>query len=779
MYRKPFLVFLFLVLAFSIAASGRAATLTTPNVLNVAWWHDITTLDPALAYDTASAQVITNLYSTLITVDPADPAIMHPALATGWNVSADGKTYTFAIRRGVAFHDGTLLAPSDVAYSLQRGLLQSDPNSPQWIFIEAIMGYEWGDITQNIAGGAYVGDPDGLIANADPAELLATCQKVKERVRANDAAGTVTVTLDAANGSFPAALATYGFVLNGDWAKAQGDWNGDCATWQHHYAPNYGSGSKLAAKANGSGGFKLDNWTPDQSIILHRHAAYWRPRPQAAVPLEEVHIRMVSSADIPALLQSGQADMASVLPSHEAALDALVLLEYQSGNPGPTLRHPDGVLTKLSGIPLPVATDIVITFDINTAGPRNYIGSGQFDGNGIPPTFFSDIHARRAFAYAFDYDTYNADVHGGTGIRRTGPIAKPMMGYNDGQPVYQYDLTLAAAELAQAWGGQATANGIKFTLAYNEGNIARQRAVELLAAGIGAIDPKYRIDVVGIPWPDYLSDSRTGALPFFAGGWIQDLPHPDNWITPYLVGTYPTRQRLPEAMRLAYEQQAAACLVMSGSAARTCYEALQTQAYADTTLIYTFQDTTISYARSEVFGLQAARSVDYAIDYAQLWKGGTPAAATIAPATPGALAAVGASGMQLNLTFPAGALTESKVLLARPDIATTGRPLPGGLKPGRLAFSLSDWPALPGRAADLAFAKPVEVKLTYTAAQIAPLIESELTLMRWSGSAWLPAACGDVTADLAANTLRVPVCETGEFLLMGSTYDIQVPLIVR
>lgn len=783
MYHKPFVAFLFLLLALTMAATGHAAPaepLNSPDVLNIAWWSDISTLDPALAYDSASAEVIANLYSTLLTADPADPSVLRPALATGWNVSGDGLTYTFAIRRGVAFHDDTLLTPSDVAYSLQRGLLQSDPNSPQWIFIGAIMGYEWGDITQEIAGGAYAGDPDGLRANANPAELLATCQKVKARIMANDAAGTVTITLNAANGSFLAAMATYGYVINGDWAKAQGDWNGDCATWQNYYAPNAGSGSALNDTANGTGGFALVQWTPDQSITMRRHGAYWRPRPQTAVPLEEVHIQVLNSSSIPALLESGQVDLATVSSDQKPELDDLVLLEYTGSNPEPTLRHPDGVLTKLSGIPFPSApADMVITFDIDTTGPRNYIGSGQLDGNGIPPTFFSDIHARKAFAYAFDYDTFNADIFGGMGIRRTGPIPQPLMGYKSGQPVYQHDLTQAAAELAQAWAGQAAASGFKLTLAYNEGNSARQRAVELLEAGIEALDPKYQIDVIGIPWPDYLSDYRRGAMPVNVTGWIQDYAHPDNWVNPYLVGTYPGRQRLPESLRLAYEQQANACFVMTGAPARACYEALQVKAYTDTTIIYTFQDTLTDYARSEVFGLQAARNVDNAIDYSQLWKGGTPAATTIDPATPDALAFTAASGTQVELAFPAGSVAQPQIILAQPDITIAGRPLPADLKPSRLTFSLSDWEMPASRAANLAFTTPVEVKITYTGAQIAPLIESGLVLMRWNGGAWVLAACGDVTANPASNVLRVPICQTGEYALMGPTYDAQIPLIVR
>ncbi|HRO23873.1 MAG TPA: ABC transporter substrate-binding protein, partial [Promineifilum sp.] len=95
---------------------------------------DMDTLDPALGYDTASNTTIMHIYESLIFYDGLDPTKFVPALATevpsieNGGISADGKTYTFHIREGVTFHDGATLTPSDVAYSFQRGLLQSDPN---------------------------------------------------------------------------------------------------------------------------------------------------------------------------------------------------------------------------------------------------------------------------------------------------------------------------------------------------------------------------------------------------------------------------------------------------------------------------------------------------------------------------------------------------------------------------------------------------------------------------------------------------------------------------
>ena len=55
-----------------------------------------------------------------------DAASFVPQLAESWDISEDGLTYTFHIREGVSFHDGTPLTPEDVAFTFQRGLLQGE-----------------------------------------------------------------------------------------------------------------------------------------------------------------------------------------------------------------------------------------------------------------------------------------------------------------------------------------------------------------------------------------------------------------------------------------------------------------------------------------------------------------------------------------------------------------------------------------------------------------------------------------------------------------------------
>ena len=124
------------------------------------------TLDPNLAYDTASSRLIDNVMEGLITYNHTDATSYVPVLALevpsveNGLISEDGLTYTFNIREGVSYHDGGTLEPHDVAYHFQRGLLQSDPNGPQWLYLEPMLGYASGDVTEEIADGEYVGDPD-------------------------------------------------------------------------------------------------------------------------------------------------------------------------------------------------------------------------------------------------------------------------------------------------------------------------------------------------------------------------------------------------------------------------------------------------------------------------------------------------------------------------------------------------------------------------------------------------------------------------------------------
>ncbi len=76
------------------------------------------TLNPIGAGDNGSIFMIVQVFDTL--VETADAPLPQPALATGWTVSDDAKTWTFALREGVRFSNGDSLTCDDVKFSIDR-----------------------------------------------------------------------------------------------------------------------------------------------------------------------------------------------------------------------------------------------------------------------------------------------------------------------------------------------------------------------------------------------------------------------------------------------------------------------------------------------------------------------------------------------------------------------------------------------------------------------------------------------------------------------------------
>src|SRR5688500_8273864 len=145
------------------------------------------TLDPALAYETAGAEIIQNVYETLVFYDGEATDKFVPLLAESWEVSEDGTTYTFQIREGVKFHDGADMTPSDVAYSCQRGLLYGGHSGPQWLLAEPFFGIGMDDISMLVDDTGALADDQAALAAADPATLKAACEKVTGAIVADDA----------------------------------------------------------------------------------------------------------------------------------------------------------------------------------------------------------------------------------------------------------------------------------------------------------------------------------------------------------------------------------------------------------------------------------------------------------------------------------------------------------------------------------------------------------------------------------------------------------------
>jgi peptide/nickel transport system substrate-binding protein len=103
--------------ALNVAVAAPGFAQRSPTMLrNTQVWP--VKIDPAVGSDYASATALANLYDPL--VYPKADGSVEPHLAAKWDTSADGKTYTFTLRRGVRFHNRTELTAEDVKFSFDR-----------------------------------------------------------------------------------------------------------------------------------------------------------------------------------------------------------------------------------------------------------------------------------------------------------------------------------------------------------------------------------------------------------------------------------------------------------------------------------------------------------------------------------------------------------------------------------------------------------------------------------------------------------------------------------
>ncbi|MEP7359597.1 MAG: ABC transporter substrate-binding protein, partial [Anaerolineales bacterium] len=259
-----------------------------PKTFVATRFGDAETFDPALVYETAGGEIVQNMYDTLIFYNRDNPVEFVPQLALevpsaeNGGISADGKTYTFKIRKGVKFHDGTDMTTADVAFSFQRGLLQGGTASPQWLYYEAFFGTGVTDIAELVMSDGSLDDNREELVKQDAAKLASVCKQVTDAVVADEAAGTVVFHLAQPWGiMLPTIAQTWGSIQSKAWVGANGGWDGDCATWQNFYAASSEQLNELGlgVKENGTGPFKLDHWTPKEEIVLVANKDYWRTDP--------------------------------------------------------------------------------------------------------------------------------------------------------------------------------------------------------------------------------------------------------------------------------------------------------------------------------------------------------------------------------------------------------------------------------------------------------------------------------------------------------------------
>lgn len=217
MMRKSLLWLMAALLIVSICSFGFAAS---QKVLVYAKGSDPRGLDPAYVDDGESAKIIVNIYDTLVRYKTGSTEVQ-PALATSWTQSKDGLVWTFKLRKGVKFHDGTPFNAAAVKFSIDR---QLPPKA-----------------TDDMPYASFTFDPVKRVDVVDNYTVKITLKHPYAPFLAN-----LAMCLAAPIVS-PTAVKKYG------------------ADFIQHPV--------------GTGAFKFVKWDKDQQIVLERNRNYWGPRP--------------------------------------------------------------------------------------------------------------------------------------------------------------------------------------------------------------------------------------------------------------------------------------------------------------------------------------------------------------------------------------------------------------------------------------------------------------------------------------------------------------------
>lgn len=116
------------LLAPAIACRGSESAPQRRTLIDSRDIYDPRSLDPALSTDVPTGRAVSYIFDGLTRFSP--DAALHPALAQRWDVTDDGRIYTFHLRRGVKFHDGSPLRAGDVVHSFERVLRQGGRGWP-------------------------------------------------------------------------------------------------------------------------------------------------------------------------------------------------------------------------------------------------------------------------------------------------------------------------------------------------------------------------------------------------------------------------------------------------------------------------------------------------------------------------------------------------------------------------------------------------------------------------------------------------------------------------
>jgi peptide/nickel transport system substrate-binding protein len=500
------------------------------------------TLDPATDYEIYGAQIIQNVYEQLLFFkgDKADQVV--PWLAQSYDMSPDGLTYTFHLRSGITFTDGTPIDANAVYFSLMRTMIMDDPDGPAWAMDQVVRGgmnyskqyNNAGPSAQNGYGDKYTQGELQDFLNAKGIEVIDPM--------------TVTIHLERPYVGWPFVMAfTVTAIVSPTAFKAHWTAPTDgtpyiqgatCGDYHNQFNP------WPAENMVGTGPYILKSWDKALgTIIMVRNEKYWGgPDKRGLALVQNVVIKEVDDDNTRVLdLKTGVSDLTAMPTSGPLTFPGGLVFQFVDKDTWLTQHKlvsvsPDYQVFPKEGL-WPQFTTQVMGFNQKI-----------FGADRKPQAFqpFADPRIRKAFVLLFNRTAYLHDVLYDFAIPASQIIPPGMFGHDPSIQPTSYDVATAKQLLLDA-GKNPMSPGNAFSkdnsktveITYNLGNSAREAAATIIATAVNnlASDTGLYAKVVGLAGTEVMAERRTGQLNVFFLGWWVDYVDPDDFLVPFASGT--------------------------------------------------------------------------------------------------------------------------------------------------------------------------------------------------------------------------------------------------
>jgi peptide/nickel transport system substrate-binding protein/oligopeptide transport system substrate-binding protein len=463
--------------ALLVSACGTNST-TGPakakdQVLHMGWAGggstDIATLDPGQAADTGSIPIVNMVFDGLVVLDKN-------LQVANWGAdkvttSADGLTYTFHLRSGQEFSDGTAVKASDYAYAINRSdspCLASPVNYYLWSIKDA------SDFANETCTNGTISGP---------------LQNLNNSVVADDGAGTLTITLAQPAGYFLDAM-TYSTSYALEQSVVTGSNLGADDKWLD-------SLSQGATGQGGSGMYYVSKWDHQGNLILKANPHWWGVSQGKKPNLSEVDFKIFADGDTMynTYLSSNQYDYSDGVPA----------AQLNAAKARPDFYSPPylGVGTVAFNWDIKPFDNLDARLAFCEAINRDLIASTVLQGADVPSWHLVPK----------GMPGYNPNAKGPDGETATGPDTA------NAQAHWQKYLASVGNKVP------------KIVYSYNTSSSAASSYAQALISGWNQLLQGANVQTDTTDWKTILKQEQEKKVQAYRFGWIADYPDPQDFLT--------------------------------------------------------------------------------------------------------------------------------------------------------------------------------------------------------------------------------------------------------